>query len=92
MAEINPVLLPMGPEVYELARRFVDEGVLPKRRFEDALHVACAIVNEIDLLVSWNYRHIANVRKTAAFHAVAVLAGYQGNLHIHTPLEVLEWK
>ena len=92
MAEINLVLLPVTPEVHELARRFVDEAVVPKRRIDDARHVACAVVNEIDLLVSWNYRHIANVRKAEAFHAVSVLAGFSGNLQIHTPLEVLEWK
>jgi hypothetical protein len=63
---------------------------LPPRRLDDARHVACALVNELDLLVSWNYRHLANVRKAEAFNAVAVLAGLRGGLEIHTPLEVLE--
>jgi hypothetical protein len=91
MAEIDPVLLPVAPEVLELAGRFVDEGVVPKRRIAMmARHVACAIASKIELLVSWNYRHSANARKAGAFHAVAVLPGYAGNLQIHAPLEVLE--
>ena len=88
---VKPLVLPLPPEVDVLAQRFIDLGVLPKRRHEDAQHVACALVNELDLLVSWNYRHLANVAKTEAFNAVAVLAGVRGGLEIHTPLEVLGW-
>jgi hypothetical protein len=65
---------------------------LPRRRLDDARHVACALVNEVELLVSWNYRHIANLRKSKDFNAIAVLAGYRAGLEIHTPLEVLGWK
>jgi predicted nucleic acid-binding protein len=89
---VDPVLLTVSPEAQMLARRFIAEGILPKRRFDDAQHVACALFNELDALVSWNYRHIANVTKAAAFNAVAALAGIRGRLEIHTPLEVLEWK
>jgi hypothetical protein len=92
LAEVNPAWLPLPPAVDALAQRFIDEGVLPPRRLDDARHVACALVNELELLVSWNYRHIANVRKSEMFNAVAVLAGLPGGLEIHTPLEVLEWK
>lgn len=89
LTRVNPVLLPMPPEVDALALRFIDEGVVPPRRLDDATQVACAIVNEIGLVVSWNYHHLANVRKAEAFNAVAVLAGFKGGLEIHTPLEVL---
>jgi hypothetical protein len=46
----------------------------------------------VELLVSWNYRHIANVRKAKDFNAIAVLAGFKAGLEIHTPLEVMGWK
>ncbi len=92
ISEVNPVLLPLPPEVDDLAQRFIDEGVLPARRLDDARHVACALVNDVDLLVSWNYRHLANVRKAEGFNAVAILAGLRSGLEIHTPFEVLEWE
>jgi hypothetical protein len=92
MALINPVILPIPPEADALAQRFIDDGILPPRRLDDARHVACALVNEVELLVSWNYRHIANVRKAKDFNAIAVLAGLKAGLEIHTPLEVLGWK
>jgi hypothetical protein len=92
LSELNPVLLPIPPEADALAQRFLDDGILPARRLDDARHVACALVNEVEILVSWNYRHIANVRKAKDFNAIAVLEGYRGGLEIHTPLEVLGWK
>lgn len=92
IADVDPVQLPLSGEVEALAEHFLHEGVLPKKRLDDARHVACAMINELDLLVSWNYRHIANARKAEAFNAVAVLAGWPGGLQIHTPLEVLGWK
>jgi hypothetical protein len=92
LSELNPVLLPLPPEADALAQRFIDQGILPARRLDDARHVACALVNEVELLVSWNYRHIANARKAKGFNAIAVLEGFRAGLEIHTPLEVLEWK
>ncbi|MEX2140603.1 MAG: hypothetical protein WD894_15175 [Pirellulales bacterium] len=91
IARIRPLVLPVTADVDSLAQRFVDEGILPRRRMDDGRHVACAMVHELDLLVSWNYRHIANVRKSEGFNAVGVLSGYSRGLEIHTPLEVLEW-
>lgn len=67
--EVNPLVLAMSAPGEALAERFIKEGVLPARRLDDARHVACAMTAELDLLVSWNYRHIANVRKSAAFNA-----------------------
>jgi hypothetical protein len=92
ISRVDPIMLSMAPEAEELAQRFIDGGIVSRRRLEDARHVACAMINEQDLLVSWNYRHIANVRKAEGFNAVAVLAGLRGGLQIHTPLEVLEWR
>jgi len=91
LGAVDPEMLELTPASEALAERFLRDGVLPTRRLDDARHVACALVHEIDLLVSWNYRHIANVRKAEAFNAIAVLAGLRGSLGIHTPLEVLEW-
>ncbi len=90
--DLSPTVLPISADADELAQRFVDQGVLPGTRLDDARHVACAFVSDVDLLVSWNYRHIANVRKAEGFNAVAVLAGYAADLAIHTPLEVMEWE
>lgn len=89
MSRVSPEVLPLIDTADLLARRFVAEGIVPPKRLDDARHVACAIMHGIDLLVSWNYRHIASQKKADGFNAVAVLCGHAGNLRIHTPFEVL---
>ena len=90
--KLEPVILYSTSEANALAEAFIESGVLSSKRWADARHVACAVVHGLDLLVSWNYRHIANVRREERFHAVSVLRDWQSNLSIHTPPEVLEWK
>lgn len=92
LGEIDPLLIEVSSEAESLAQQFIDQRILPPRRRTDGLHVACAIVAGLELLVSWNYRHIANASKAEAFNAVALLAGWSRGIEIHTPLEVLGWK
>lgn len=91
IASLSPVLLPMSENAVALAKRFIDAGILSEARLDDARHVACAMLGGVDVLISWNYRHIANVRKAEKFRAAAVLSGNPSILEIHTPLEFVEW-
>jgi hypothetical protein len=51
--------------------------------------VAIATTQEIDVLVSWNHKHIANVRKTEQYRGANLMFGYAKTPIILTPLEVL---
>jgi hypothetical protein len=53
--------LPITVEVMELGRALIEDGVLPSKAEIDALHVAVASVHEMDALLTWNCRHLANV-------------------------------
>ncbi len=50
-------------EIQELAKLYVDHGIIPENKVFDAYHIATSVVNRIDYLVSWNFRHLANVNK-----------------------------
>ncbi len=76
-------------EIRRLAERYIEKGVVPKAKMEDALHVAYATVHEMDLLLSWNFRHLANVNKEAKIVAVNSEEGYRYPLRLTSPLEVL---
>jgi hypothetical protein len=67
-----------------------DLGVIPAAKLADRLYVAIATVAEIDMLVSWNYRHLVNVRRREKVNAANLFAGYTKPLEIVTPPEVLE--
>ena len=74
-------------EADELARRYIAAGVIPPGEFNDALHHAIATVNELDLVVSWNFRHMVNVERIRGVNGVNMLAGYS-QIDVRSPEEV----
>jgi hypothetical protein len=84
-----PTLLEVTLESYELARFYIESGILPAGKRADALHVALSTVHQMDVLVSWNHRHMANVRKTEQYRGANLLRSYRQTPLILTPLEVL---
>jgi predicted nucleic acid-binding protein len=85
---VEPVLLTVNDEAEALSQRYIEAGVLPPPDHIDALHVAVATVYEMDVLVSWNQRHLANIRRRDLFNSVNRIAGYRKALEITNPLEV----
>ncbi len=69
-------MLPMTTEALELAGQYLAQKVVPITFTDDARHVAVCSVARIDYLVSWNFKHLANVRREAGFNAVNLLQGY----------------
>jgi PIN domain len=55
-------LFPVDERILELARLLVVPGAIPEKAGLDAVHIAVAAVAECDFLLTWNFRHIANVR------------------------------
>ena len=74
-------------ESLDLASKYIAEGILSQNYENDARHIAVATIGEVDILVSWNFRHIVHYDKIHRFNAVNVLRGYKP-LQIHTPMEV----
>lgn len=75
-------------EVANLAKAYMKEKILGEKFFNDALHVAFASANQIDVLVSWNFKHIVNYNKINLFNAINLKNGYP-TLHIYSPMEVI---
>lgn len=55
-------LLPISDDVTALAAVYVDLLEIPPRATTDALHLALVVAHEIDFLLTWNCRHLANGR------------------------------
>ena len=73
---------------FGLADAYVAHGVVGPGSLADALHVAMATVSGVDVLVSWNFKHIVNLGRIRLFNAVNLEQGY-GLIEIRTPQEVL---
>jgi len=66
---------------------YLELGIVPERYRNDLRHVGVATVAGVDALVSWNFRHLVNIRTRRAVHAVNVRLGYP-LIEIVSPEEV----
>jgi predicted nucleic acid-binding protein len=80
--------LPMNKEIEALAEAYIKEKALTRKSLSDALHIATASVYRLDVIVSWNFKHIVNLNRIRLFHAVNLKNGYP-MIEIRTPQEVL---
>lgn len=61
MSAVNGIpLLSLTPQAADLATLLITENIMPAKAAEDALHIAIAAVHQVDFLLSWNFKHIAN--------------------------------
>jgi len=79
--------IPVTDATIELADLLLKAGALPVEAFADALHVAVCATNGIDILVTWNCKHIANVTMYDVIDRVCREAGYEPP-RICTPVEL----
>jgi predicted nucleic acid-binding protein len=79
----------LGPDAEHLAKLYLGAGVIPRRMTADAQHIAIATLAEVDVLVSWNFKHIVNLSRIKGYNAVNLGMGYRP-LEIRTPREVLD--
>lgn len=70
-------LIQITPEVDELAEKLIQFNAIPPSEPRDAVHVSLAAVNGIEYLVTWNFRHIANVSTRTAIESVCRGAGFE---------------
>jgi len=89
LRETNPLLLEVDIEAEELAERYVKEGIIPERYRSDALHIAIAVTNGIEVIVSWNFEHIVKLKTRVMVNGINRLLGYH-EIEICSPEEVIE--
>jgi hypothetical protein len=82
-------VVPDSEEVRHLRDAYVNAGILGPASSADAEHIAAASVAGVDLVVSWNFKHIVHFEKILAYEAVNLIEGYRP-MRIHSPKEVVE--
>jgi hypothetical protein len=78
----------VNEEMIQLAEKYMEQKIVSKNYYSDALHIAVATVIGVDVLVSWNFKHIVNLDKIKLFNSVNLREGYN-MLEIRTPREVI---
>jgi predicted nucleic acid-binding protein len=85
--EINYEIIYTNSECESLADEYIKENVVGKTSRDDCIHIATATINNIDFLVSWNFKHIVNVHRIRGYNSVNTKNGYK-QLEIHSPKEM----
>ena len=81
-------LFPLNERILGVARLLMVPGAIPEKAAPDAVHIAAAAVAECDFLLTWNFRHIANVRIRREVERILARHGYTGTT-ICTPEELV---
>jgi predicted nucleic acid-binding protein len=74
--------------VITLARKYIQAKIIPESKIDDAIHIAICTIYEFDILLSWNFKHIANIKKQIQINTINMQDGYLKELYLINPLEV----
>lgn len=81
----------LDEESSRLAQEYLAAEVIGAAHLEDARHIAIATIQRVDVLVSWNFKHIVNLDRIRGYNSVNLRLGYT-LLEIRSPLEVLRYE
>jgi predicted nucleic acid-binding protein len=76
-------------ETVVLASKFIDFGILREKSFDDCRHIAAALLNGCDIIVSWNFKHIVNAKTIRGTKVIATMEGYKDAI-ICSPTMLIE--
>lgn len=76
------------PEIDSLCEAYLQADVVGPSSRNDAAHIAAASVARVDMIVSWNFKHIVHYDKIRGYHGVNLMKGY-GTIPIYSPPEVI---
>lgn len=79
------------PDALILAETYVKEKVVGETSIDDCVHIATATISKVDLLVSWNFKHIVNVYRIRGYNSINLRLGYPA-LNIHSPKEIVGYE
>ena len=76
-------------EVTELANEYIKNNVLSSSNFDDCLHISFAVINECDLIISWNFKHLVNYKTIKNVKIVNSINNYK-EIGIISPTMIIE--
>ena len=80
-------ILAVNREMKDLAQMYLDANIFTAVMFNDALHVAVAVLERQDVLLSWNFKHLVNRRRRAMISEVNISKGLP-TIEILAPPEI----
>lgn len=89
--EKNILRVELTEEAVLLAEKYLAENVVGKSSRADCYHIALATILKVDILVSWNFKHIVNIQRINGYNAVNLMNGYK-TIEIRNPREIFDYE
>lgn len=77
-------------DALRLADIYIQEKVVGKTSIVDCRHIALATINKVDVLASWNYKHIVNLDRIKGYNSVNLRLGYT-MIEIRSPKDLINY-
>jgi len=77
-------------EAIKLADTYISEKVVGKTSLEDCRHIAMATIHKVDVLASWNFKHIVNLDRIKGYNSVNLRLGYS-MIEIRSPKDLVNY-
>ena len=88
ISRYSMITLPATPEAQRLANIYIKENIIPAKYPSDALHIALATINDLDYIVSYNFKHIVKLKTIVMTESVNLRENYK-RIGIFSPTEVI---
>ncbi len=98
---VRNLLYEFSPEKFErvqlteeaiiLADKYIAEKVVGRTSLEDCRHIALATINRVDILASWNFKHIVNLDRIKGYNSVNYKLGYP-MIEIRSPKDLIHYE
>ena len=89
LEQIEYHMIETDENTVNLAEKFIDLGFIKRKSYDDCRHIAAAILEGCDFIISWNFKHIVNVKTIRGIKALTTYEGYK-DLMIYPPSVLLE--
>ena len=86
--DYNLPALEIDEEILNLANLYIQNKIIPHKYEEDAVHIAVAVINDLDVIVSWNFEHIVKLKTKLSVNGINKMEGYK-EIEIYSPMEVI---
>lgn len=77
-------------EAVILADAYIKEKVVGRTSLEDCRHIALATIHKVDVLASWNFKHIVNLDRIKGYNSVNLRLGY-AMIEIRSPKDLVNY-
>ena len=89
--KIDFEVITVTQESIDLATVYINQNVVGQTSLDDCIHIATATINKVDILISWNFKHIVNILRIRGYNSINLRNGYS-TLEIRSPKDLINYE